>query len=88
MEFTEKYLKFIHKEFGIDNESAVALTDDQLDDLYDKVCDIEVEEAKSANDGDGVLSKRGQVATELVDYIWTSQNGAYPENTEDGEQDD
>lgn len=83
MEFTEKYLKFISKEFGISENEATNLSEDGLDDLYDKVCDLEVEEVVKADGGNGELSERGRIATEMVDFIWTGRFGSYPETAED-----
>lgn len=83
MTFTEKYLKFLDSEFGISEEKAQNLSDDEIDELYDKVCVIEEIEAVNASENNSDLSERGRIATELVDYIWQESFGEY--SSEDDE---
>ena len=40
------------------------MNDDELDDVYDRICDIEVDETYEA--GDDELSERGQIVEDIV----------------------
>lgn len=60
-------LDFIQSEFGHDPDALGVLSDDDIDNLYDLICDIEVEE--TVNAGDGELSERGKMAEGIVTLI-------------------
>ncbi len=64
---TEAQLKFIESEFSISNEQIQHMDDNTISELYDKICDIEVEETMAA--GDGELSERGKMAESIVSVI-------------------
>lgn len=57
-------IKFLYKEFNLTEKQFLAMTEDDLDDLYDKLCDIEHEETPS---DDSPLTVRG----EMVEFIVT-----------------
>ena len=65
--FEDKDYEFFEKEFGLDREAIDALSDDGLNELYDKCCDIEIDE--TGNAGNNPLSERGEMAVRLVDLI-------------------
>lgn len=58
---------FIEAEFGFNKALIKKMDDDAIDDMYDRVCDIEVEETLSA--GDKELSERGKIAAGIVTLI-------------------
>ena len=64
---SDTQLKFISDEFGLTKSKLFKQTEVQLDELYDKLCDIEVEETMNSNDG--VLSERGDVASSIVTVL-------------------
>lgn len=64
---SKEQLDFIQTEFGHDPDALGALEDDDIDSLYDRLCDIEVEETMAA--GDGELSERGKMAESIVSII-------------------
>lgn len=64
---SKEQLDFIQSEFGHDVDALGVLEDDDIDSLYDKLCDIEVEETMAA--GDGELSDRGKMAADIVTVI-------------------
>ncbi|MBE6898455.1 MAG: ADP-ribosylglycohydrolase [Ruminococcaceae bacterium] len=61
------------------------MNDDELDDVYDRICDIEVDETYEA--GDDELSERGQIAEDIV-TLWgnalAEENGWYEEDENNG----
>ncbi len=64
---SKEQLDFIQAEFGHDPDALGVLEDDDIDRLYDRLCDIEVEETMAA--GDGELSERGKMAESIVSII-------------------
>ena len=56
--------KFLLQEFALSQEGFQAMSEDDLDDLYDRLCDIESEETPSDN---SALTERGS----MVEYIVT-----------------
>ena len=64
---SKEQLDFIQSEVGQDVDALGVLEDDDIDSLYDKLCDIEVEETMAA--GDGELSDRGKMAADIVTVI-------------------
>lgn len=64
---SKEQLDFIQSEFGHDPDALGVLEDDAIDRLYDKLCDIEVEETMAASDGE--LSDRGKMAESIVTVI-------------------
>lgn len=66
---SDDQFKFILDEFGVDEDAFLALPDDALDDLYDEIGFIEVEETMAADDQDRGLSDRGKAAVGIVTLI-------------------
>lgn len=64
---SKEQLDFIQTEFGHDPDALGVLEDDDIDNLYDRLCGIEVEETMAA--GDGELSERGKMAESIVSAI-------------------
>ncbi len=64
---SKKQKKFISDEFGITEQKLSELDEDDLYALYDKLCDIEVDETIEAGDGD--LSERGEMAVSIVTVV-------------------
>ncbi len=46
------------------------MSDDQIDELYEKVCDVEIEEA--LDHGDDPWYPRLEMAADIVDYIYNN----------------
>jgi hypothetical protein len=61
---SKKQLDFIFDEFKIDKDFLESMSEDELNNLYDDVCDIEVDETLKADDSE--LSERGKTAVEIV----------------------
>lgn len=64
---SKEQLDFIQTEFGHDPDALGVLEDDDIENLYDRLCDIEVEETMAA--GDGELSERGKMVESIVSVI-------------------
>lgn len=64
---SEEQLDFISSELGCDMDALSKMDDDAVDDLYDRICDIEVEETVAADDNE--LSDRGKMAVGIVTVI-------------------
>ena len=62
-------LKFIESELGFDADVIRAMDDDAIDDMYDKICDIEVAETIFSESRGGTYSGREQMAEEIVTLI-------------------
>lgn len=75
--------RFILSEFGIDEVAFRALSDDDLDNLYDEIGFIEVEETMAADEQERELTDRGKVAVSIVTLIG---NELYQSDDEDTEE--
>jgi len=67
---TKKHIEFLNKEFDINISSINDLDvfDDALhDDIFEKLCNIEVHEICKSNDTE--LSERGILASEIVTFM-------------------
>ena len=62
IELTKVHKDFLQKEFGVTDVDS--LNDDAFFELYDKLCDIEVNEFC-----DNIESERGDTAVEIMDYM-------------------
>ena len=62
-------LQFIKDELGFNADAIRAMDDSAIDDMYDKICDIEVAETVASESGDGAYSDREQTAEEIVTLI-------------------
>lgn len=63
-QLTDEQINFISSEFGITSDQLFSMDEVQLSDLYDKLCDIEVEETMLHVDEE--LSTRGKIAEHIV----------------------
>ncbi|MCL1882631.1 MAG: hypothetical protein FWF81_02625 [Defluviitaleaceae bacterium] len=72
MEFSKAQYVFFKDEFDISKSDLADMSDEHLADLYDEVCEIEIEETALAvrEESDG-LSTRGEVAVEIVNIMAT-----------------
>lgn len=64
---SQAQLDFVKAEFGHDPDALGSMSNDEIDDLYDLIADIEIDETASA--GDGELSDRGRMAESIVTAI-------------------
>lgn len=55
---------FLAEEFGIAPETVKDITEERWDEIYDSLCDMEVDEISAAKDGD--LTERGETICGLV----------------------
>ena len=69
-ELSAEQLDFICKELGVEKEKFLSMTEDELDGIYDKLCDIEIDEFVKCKDTD--LSERGTMASDLVTMFGNS----------------
>lgn len=60
-------IEFIKTELGFDKTVIKNMDNDAIDNMYDSICDIEVEETVSVGDND--LSERGKIAAGIVTLI-------------------
>jgi len=58
---------FLKENFGVDDVDA--LSDEDYDELYEKLCEIEVNEVCKADNGNSPLSEYGNNATDVVTYM-------------------
>ena len=66
---TEKQFDFIRLEFGYNLDEVSSLNDETFSKLYDKLCDIEVEETIKSDRNGTELSARGKLAESIVTII-------------------
>ena len=59
-------IKFLCKEFALTEMEFLTMTEDDLDDLYDKLCDIEHAETPS---DDSPLTDRGEMVESIVTIV-------------------
>ena len=58
----QKHIDFLKNEFGINDIDS--LSDNMFDEIYEKLCDIEVKEFMNSDN-----SIRGDIAVEIIDYM-------------------
>ena len=63
----KKHINFLETEFNISDVDD--LDDDAFDELYEKLCDIEIHEAVEADNGSCDISERGEIAADIVTYM-------------------
>lgn len=67
---SQTQLDFIKFELGIDEGEIGELDDDAISDMYDKLCDIEVDETAAANEErNGQYSERERMVEGIVTLI-------------------
>ena len=64
---TDKQINFIAEECNINADDIESLDEDSAYEIYECICDIEVEETLNA--GDDELSERGKVAEKIVTFV-------------------
>lgn len=66
---SQTQLDFIEQEFGYTKEAVAAMSDDEIDELYDQIADIEVDETVDADRDGRDLTERGKTAEGIVTVI-------------------
>ena len=66
---SQTQLDFIEQEFGYTKEAIAAMSDDEIDELYYQIADIEVDETVDADRGGRDLTERGKTAEGIVTVI-------------------
>lgn len=66
---SQTQLDFIEQEFGYTKEAIAAMSDDEIDELYDQIADIEVDETVDADRDSRDLTERGKTAEGIVTVI-------------------
>lgn len=66
---SQTQLDFIEQEFGYTKETIAAMSDDEIDELYDQIADIEVDETVDADRDGRDLTERGKTAEGIVTVI-------------------
>ena len=66
--FNDAHYGFLEKEFGFDKVAVTKMSNDELDSLYNEICEIEIEEACKTLDG-AKLFPRGETAVEIVNIM-------------------
>ena len=64
---SEAQLSFIEAELGGSRSDVGNMSDEEIAAMYDRICDIEVNETIDANEGD--LSERGKMAERIVTIL-------------------
>ncbi len=62
----EDQIQFICEEFSVSEDSLSNMTREQIGDLYEKLCEIEIEEAIKADNNGEEISPRGEMAADIV----------------------
>lgn len=63
----ERLEKVMEKSLGVTVSDVENMTDEELDKLYDKACDNEVDKAMEAGDG---VTQESNDAADIVDWLW------------------
>lgn len=66
---SQTQLDFIEQEFGYTKEAIAAMSEDEIDELYDQIADIEVDETVDADRDGRDLTERGKTAEGIVTVI-------------------
>ena len=66
---SQTQVDFIEQEFGDTKEAIAAMSDDEIDELYDQIADIEVDETVDADRDGRDLTERGKTAEGIVTVI-------------------
>ena len=65
-ELDQDAIEFLYKEFSLAEKEFLAMTEDDLDDLYDQLCEIEHAETPSDN---SPLTVRGKMVESIVTIV-------------------
>lgn len=63
------HFDFLKDEFNLEKEKILSMNNDDLEELYEKVCDIESDEAFEACENDSPISQRGKTAADIVTIL-------------------
>ena len=63
---SSEQVDFVCRETGKKKEELYFLSDNELDELYDSMCDIEIDEAVKADNEGRDISPRGEMAADIV----------------------
>ncbi len=66
---SQPQLDFIEQELGYAVEDIEAMSDDEIDQMYDRIADIEVDETADADREGRDLTDRGKLAESIVTVI-------------------
>lgn len=66
---SQEQLEFIKAELGFDAAAIKEMDDDAIDEMYDKICDIEIDETMAAEGRNGEYSDRERMAEGIVTII-------------------
>ena len=61
--------RFIQSELGFDSEAIRGMSDNAVDDMYDKLCDIEIAETIESENRNGAYSERERMVESIVTAI-------------------
>ena len=78
MKLTEEQQRFIKKEFGLLSNDFPEMSADEVRCFREKCFNIEVEEAAKADNNNSAMSRRGEVASDLVDIIFAYLKSSNP----------
>lgn len=81
---SQTQLEFIKEELGNDKDAIRNMGDDEIDQMYDRICDIEIDETVDADREGRDLTERGKTAEGIVTVIG---NELYRPNDEPAEID-
>ena len=65
----ENQIQFVCKELFVSKDALLNSTREQIGDLYEKLCDIEIEEAIKADNEGTDISSRGETVANIV-TLW------------------
>ena len=63
----KKSINFMKNKLGVTLDDIKFITSDELDKLYEKAMDLEIEKAIEAN---GEITEQSELAAHVVDYIY------------------
>lgn len=66
---SQTQLDFIEQELGYTKEAIASMSDEEIDEMYDQIADIEVDETVVADSEDCDISDRGKTAEGIVTAI-------------------
>lgn len=66
---SQTQIDFIEAELGFGREAIAAMSDDDIDQMYDRISDIEVDETVDADREGRELTERGKTAEGIVTVI-------------------
>lgn len=70
MNFSDAQKRFLRNEMGINESDYLGMSRTDWEDVRMKCFDIEVDEVMAAEEGKIAVSERGNMAVNLIDYIY------------------